>query len=577
MADDDANLPAAYDLVPVDHQPQFADAPVPKAGQTVQQPNVMGDISAMPGKVASAVGDVTGVTEAVKAARGQMTPEEAQMFALGALPMLAGGPEAKVASEVASDIAPAATKAIRAFHGSPYDFNQFDLSKIGTGEGAQAYGHGLYFAENPATAQDYKSKLSTLANVNDSPEAKTALYYLQQNNFDKAAARADLEGQLKQKLPDSHPQVQAINNYDPGKMYEVNINADPEHFLDWDKPLSEHPPEIQDKVKQAMGIDYYGKYDPQKAERVWNQFGKAQAGTAVKNGFIAFNDETVAQRLRDAGIPGIKYLDQGSRANAGWRMLPPSDSVSGKWVVGHAPNGPNQFFENEAEAKAAYEAGLPATQTRNYVVFNDKLIDIVKKYGLAGLVAGGASHFSTVPVDHQPDFGDNQQGMATGGRIDGATSINRSYDVPYLAGSSNDDKTVYIDRRVPKRIAVKRANGKGYESIDPAEFLAEHEREEHKAMRAGKPYEKAHVENGTAAERAKVKAHGLDWDHYEEVMDGLLSHIEHEHPKRPPPDLYKKPYPHNEAVLLKRLGDRAESKNIPRENESNKNAKEHHA
>lgn len=166
---------------------------------------------------------------------------------------------------------------------------------------------------------------------------------------------------------------------------------------------------------------------------------------------------------------------------------------------------------------------------------------------------------------------------ASGGAIDGTTSINRSYDVPYLAGSSNDDKTVYIDRRVPKRIAVKRANGKGYESIDPAEFLAEHEREEHKAMRAGKSYEQAHVENGTAAERAKVKAHGLNWDHYEEVMDGLLSHIEHEHPKRPPPDLYKKPYPHKEAVLLKRLGDRAESKNIPRENESNKPAQEHHA
>ena len=29
---------------------------------------------------------------------------------------------------------------------------KFDLSKIGTGEGAQVYGHGLYFAENPAVS-----------------------------------------------------------------------------------------------------------------------------------------------------------------------------------------------------------------------------------------------------------------------------------------------------------------------------------------------------------------------------------------------------------------------------------------
>ena len=35
-------------------------------------------------------------------------------------------------------------------------------------------------------------------------------------------------------------------------------------------------------------------------------------------------------------------------------------------------------------------------------MFDDKLIDIIKKYGLAGLVAGGAAHFKTTPVDHNP-------------------------------------------------------------------------------------------------------------------------------------------------------------------------------
>ena len=43
---------------------------------------------------------------------------------------------------------PTVVQGIRAYHGSPHDFDKFDLSKIGTGEGAQAYGHGLYFAEN---------------------------------------------------------------------------------------------------------------------------------------------------------------------------------------------------------------------------------------------------------------------------------------------------------------------------------------------------------------------------------------------------------------------------------------------
>ena len=50
--------------------------------------------------------------------------------------------------------------AIKAYHGTPHSFDKFDMSKIGTGEGAQAYGHGLYFAESPATAKQYSADRS---------------------------------------------------------------------------------------------------------------------------------------------------------------------------------------------------------------------------------------------------------------------------------------------------------------------------------------------------------------------------------------------------------------------------------
>jgi len=49
---------------------------------------------------------------------------------------------------------------IRAYHGSPYDFDAFDAAKIGNGEGAQAYGHGLYFAEAEPVAETYKHALA---------------------------------------------------------------------------------------------------------------------------------------------------------------------------------------------------------------------------------------------------------------------------------------------------------------------------------------------------------------------------------------------------------------------------------
>lgn len=53
-----------------------------------------------------------------------------------------------------------ALNVIRAYHGSPHKFDAFDIGKIGTGEGAQAYGHGLYFAGNEDVARGYRDRLA---------------------------------------------------------------------------------------------------------------------------------------------------------------------------------------------------------------------------------------------------------------------------------------------------------------------------------------------------------------------------------------------------------------------------------
>ena len=49
----------------------------------------------------------------------------------------------------------------RAYHGSPHDHNKFDSSKIGTGEGAQAYGYGHYFADSKDVAEYYRNILNS--------------------------------------------------------------------------------------------------------------------------------------------------------------------------------------------------------------------------------------------------------------------------------------------------------------------------------------------------------------------------------------------------------------------------------
>jgi len=53
------------------------------------------------------------------------------------------------------------------YHGSPHTFNEFSLSAIGTGEGAQAYGWGLYFAENRDIAKGYFERLGGRQEIQD--------------------------------------------------------------------------------------------------------------------------------------------------------------------------------------------------------------------------------------------------------------------------------------------------------------------------------------------------------------------------------------------------------------------------
>ena len=45
------------------------------------------------------------------------------------------------------------------YHGTPHRFDEFSLDAIGTGEGAQAHGWGLYFAADKKISDDYRNRL----------------------------------------------------------------------------------------------------------------------------------------------------------------------------------------------------------------------------------------------------------------------------------------------------------------------------------------------------------------------------------------------------------------------------------
>src|SRR5262245_3450766 len=83
-------------------------------------------------------------------------------------------------------------KPIRTYHASPHDFDKFDISKIGTGQGAAMYSPGIYTAESPAVSGlggAYWREFAERPEFVEGPQS-VALHYLRTYNFDRAKAAA---------------------------------------------------------------------------------------------------------------------------------------------------------------------------------------------------------------------------------------------------------------------------------------------------------------------------------------------------------------------------------------------------
>ena len=290
---------------------------------------------------------------------------------------------------------------IKAYHGSPYDFDKFELSKIGTGEGAQSYGHGLYYAENPAVARDYRTRLAPGTPDNIPPDAQAIAKYQKdwdelvkqrqiaagaEGRGDTSAIDAQMDAVHKQMMNDTMSRNPNLF----GRMYEVNINAKPEQFLDWDKPLNQQSPQVRaglEKTFQTLGWNPKG-INTTLDELAGGGFGGSGGGVYnLVNAWSKQSEPAAAAALREAGIPGIRYLDQGSR-NMAMLKVEPHEFLNGQ--QGFKVNGPqgDMFFDTAPEAQA-YVNKFNAQPTSNYVVFNPDIVDILKKYGLAGAMPFG--------------------------------------------------------------------------------------------------------------------------------------------------------------------------------------------
>jgi hypothetical protein len=138
-----------------------------------------------------------------------------------------------------------------------FPFGRMRMDKIGTGEGAQAYGHGMYVAEAEDVAKGYKDNISSqaldgaqavLQRVGGDVDAAIADRVKSLSRFEERYSQGDIDERLYQFMKNlGRGQIEQLKQYkkqgyfSKGHMYEVNINADPADFLDWNAPLSAQP------------------------------------------------------------------------------------------------------------------------------------------------------------------------------------------------------------------------------------------------------------------------------------------------------------------------------------------------
>jgi hypothetical protein len=208
------------------------------------------------------------------------------------------------------------------YHGSPHTFpptannplGEFDPMKVGTGEGAQAYGTGAaYLAEAKKLAEGYAGANAGRAAAFDGlidllPKPAQMEVYKAMQMTDGPFKKAKIDD-IVSRFPESSPVFQA----NTGNLYKVDLPD--EHvakMLDWDKPLSEQHPSVQSAL---------AKLDPDLYHPTGNEYSPDEVGAEtylrMANSPLAKNQSDASEVMRNAGITGIRYLDAASRDAAG--------------------------------------------------------------------------------------------------------------------------------------------------------------------------------------------------------------------------------------------------------------------
>jgi hypothetical protein len=308
---------------------QAADRPTPRLDQAAQDLGTIGKaIVTQPIQTGKAL-----VQGEVERARQAMTSPRAAGEYAGSMvdPMRIAAALRKTAPIAELDV----------YHGSPHRFEEFDASKIGTGEGAQAFGHGIYLAESPKVARGYREALSggdrgrfvekqgkRLSEVGEAegfenltPQDLAARIAAQYGgDINKAVTETknilqstpkgyarDVRAKALRELRKNKEQYEGATWVEPGALYTADLPDEMvDRMLDWDKPFLEQSDEIKKFAKNSLPAAVYNQLLTQRSGDMVEELAKYKGGKAK-----------ASELMRQAGIPGIRYLDAGSRGQGG--------------------------------------------------------------------------------------------------------------------------------------------------------------------------------------------------------------------------------------------------------------------
>jgi hypothetical protein len=244
---------------------------------------------------------------------------------------------------------------LTAYHGTPNTIqSQFDISKVGTGEGNQSYGYGMYFAENPKVAEFYRDSLSTEILLGNKPLLKANQLvgttknrdlddYLRsydgnvgeiRNTLTKTIddfakeGKDSLSSYYQNILNDLNKVEKKLTVRNTGNLYKVDIpDADIPMMLDWDKPLLQQTPQVQEALAK-LGIktdkQKLSQFDDALLDALMNDGNKTlpkqpinPTGQDIYQKYVQGNPQLTSQKLNEVGIRGIRYLDEFSRGKSG--------------------------------------------------------------------------------------------------------------------------------------------------------------------------------------------------------------------------------------------------------------------